>query len=446
MSSFIPKVPRTADTFALLLPGITSKSHNVCEDLLVKNHKAFHIFFNDHKFHNHFTHHLLAAYSLGATTECLHKIFDEHSSYQRKFPELLPVRFDRQNYHEYLGKSEAYANFLELFQKEIDKHGPIDTVRRWVYSGDMLARTIGGAFHPLIHIGYGLEFDVPGLIAEGLAMAACTTLDLHPLIDNLPPLEDKLQPISASGATPSALDQVTSNVTTKLDINASPKSNPLVDIVQEIQQDKDFDGVVKFEDEVKIRTVLQNRKATEKLKQYVARWPVTPNKDDLQLKLRELYEACVLTFGASAIRKEGIKLDFFLMHALTSVLFVHNFLPVLSAKEGKLLLQSHLSASLAFYVSRGRPTLQVDLLLNYQSPNAISDSINPWNEVFALALKAKEVHVIKTVRSCAVGQILYGHKGLSSPLENAWLKAAQLALDKDGDWNFDGIGFDEAWK
>jgi hypothetical protein len=31
----------------------------------------------------------------------------------------------------------------------------------------MLIRFIAGALHPLIHAGYAVEFDIPGILAEG---------------------------------------------------------------------------------------------------------------------------------------------------------------------------------------------------------------------------------------------------------------------------------------
>jgi hypothetical protein len=31
----------------------------------------------------------------------------------------------------------------------------------------MMARFLGALFHAFIHVGYGLEFGIPGLVAEG---------------------------------------------------------------------------------------------------------------------------------------------------------------------------------------------------------------------------------------------------------------------------------------
>lgn len=33
----------------------------------------------------------------------------------------------------------------------------------------MLSRLLAGVLHPIIHIGYGAEFNLPGMIVEGMA-------------------------------------------------------------------------------------------------------------------------------------------------------------------------------------------------------------------------------------------------------------------------------------
>lgn len=52
--------------------------------------------------------------------------------------------------------------------------------------------------------------------------------------------------------------------------------------------------------------------------------------------------------------------------------------------------------------------------------------------------------MIKVVRACAIGQILYGSH--QDPHLNAiWLQVAQMAIDKNGEWAIDGVGFDRHW-
>jgi hypothetical protein len=51
---------------------------------------------------------------------------------------------------------------------------------------------------------------------------------------------------------------------------------------------------------------------------------------------------------------EDVKLDFFLMHALTSVLFLPSILEVLSPHLRPALLHSHFKIMVAYWVARGR--------------------------------------------------------------------------------------------
>jgi hypothetical protein len=68
-----------------------------------------------------------------------------------------------------------------LTTKLLDKQNSITSVlETYIFSHDanmvqnkdgvapmMLSRFLGGFVHPLIHCGYGVEFGLPGLIAEG---------------------------------------------------------------------------------------------------------------------------------------------------------------------------------------------------------------------------------------------------------------------------------------
>ncbi len=67
----------------------------------------------------------------------------------------------------HLGKAASYAGLLSFFDAQIAAQGWPATVARF------LPRLISGwvrdAFHPLIRLGYGIEFEVPSEIAAGLA-------------------------------------------------------------------------------------------------------------------------------------------------------------------------------------------------------------------------------------------------------------------------------------
>ncbi|KAI8136772.1 hypothetical protein BJV82DRAFT_638128 [Fennellomyces sp. T-0311] len=402
------KLPR----YSFLLPG--KSALNLAQHTLIdKNHKEHDIFFNDAGFHNHLIHHYLTAYSMGASMERLQAIYKGHLFLLRPKPASV-CDLTRETYRKEIGNRNAYTSYLNLFKEEIDKYGVLDTIRYWIFKDDMLARFVAGAYHPLIHLGYAIEFDLPSVAAEALAMAACT--------------EDNLVPIM--------------HLTEDSEITNGTET--IQDIMQKVATDPVFDGVVKYSDPSKLDTLMSNANAVSKLREYAAQWKFK----DPESSLQELYVACLIVYAASGLREQGFKLDFYLMHALTSIHAVYTLLPNLTPIQAELLLRAHLAESIAYYVSRGRPALRIDLLLSYKSPHQ-DTSENRWMNIINTALTMEEVHMLKVIRALALGQVLYGGE-----LDAAWANAAQMTLDmtggstlfRDAKWNHEGIGFDEAWK
>lgn len=130
------------------------------------------------------------------------------------------------------------------------------------------------------------------------------------------------------------------------------------------------------------------------------------------------------------------------MHALTSVLFVHKLAHALPPAYAVSCLTSHLGASLAYYISRGRPQVNIDALLNYRGRQTLDPS-NPWLSIIKRAIDINEVHATKVVRSCALGDLLFGAEESFSQL---LLHTAQIALDLKGDWEFEGVGWPQTWE
>lgn len=109
---------------------------------------------------------------------------------------------DKSAFKECLGREKNYPNFLEFFQREIQAKGVERVLRDYVFAGDeraesMLARLFGGMLlsflllfwvsfcmhmmwelmeigllHPIIHLGFAIEFNQPAIIAEALAQTA----------------------------------------------------------------------------------------------------------------------------------------------------------------------------------------------------------------------------------------------------------------------------------
>lgn len=203
------RVPRTSRLFPF--PGASHASALAAREVLDHNHKVndcfpivrsaveaqanrfhdgisipvqtFHCFFNQKSFHNHLPHHVLAALALGATPDFFPRI------YQSALKDLDPTfelnkkptvggpieEITDKNWKAHVGDKYYYWSYLTFFEQQIRQHGASATLERFVFSPEansekecMLARMIGGAVHPFIHIGYGVEFAVDALVAEGV--------------------------------------------------------------------------------------------------------------------------------------------------------------------------------------------------------------------------------------------------------------------------------------
>jgi hypothetical protein len=86
----------------------------------------------------------------------------------------------------YLGDEKYYHDFLVFFQKEINAKGWENVLNEYLFANDdrandMLSRLYAGFLHPIIHLGFGIEFQQPAIMAEALAQAAVHDSWMKPL-------------------------------------------------------------------------------------------------------------------------------------------------------------------------------------------------------------------------------------------------------------------------
>jgi hypothetical protein len=78
-----------------------------------------------------------------------------------------------------------YSAYVDFFTVILRKDGAAATLENYVFSQQanfdpardadgksspqFLCRFVDGLFHPMIHVGYGLEFGLPGTLAEGVS-------------------------------------------------------------------------------------------------------------------------------------------------------------------------------------------------------------------------------------------------------------------------------------
>ncbi|KAG6844831.1 hypothetical protein H0H93_016339, partial [Arthromyces matolae] len=158
-------------------PGITPESTATLQRIIKDSHEKWHVFFmRDYRPHNHSIHYALALWALGTDDEVI------QAAYKHDCGMLLP-RFKSpgtitlSNWIDHLGDDDAY---LDFFNDIVKKQGVNGAVQEYIFSEkanfvagrkedqqpEMLNRFMDGIIHSLIQVGYGLEFNVPGLVIE----------------------------------------------------------------------------------------------------------------------------------------------------------------------------------------------------------------------------------------------------------------------------------------
>ncbi|KAF8923044.1 hypothetical protein BGZ58_003435 [Dissophora ornata] len=391
---FTPQIP--SKNISLALPGITKQARDTVAEVLEENHYKYHCFFNERGFHTHLAHGVLAGYSLGASPNRLRAIYESHAADQRPIGSVQKS-FTTSDWRSELGERDFYASYLEFFRSEVQRLGRVDAVVKYAFDSDTIGRTFSGAFHPLIHIGYGFDFEIDATVAEGLAMMAVTSALMAPFI------------VHPAGV----VEKITSKVAAQLSISKSSTPKTVVEILKAIQDDRELDDVAAYPMPSKTMEVVKHEKVASKIQHYLSGWDVEGKSlirmtQDIDAKSKELYRACVLAVGGTGLR------------------------------SGK----SHFGAALVYYISRGRPAIDVDALVNYRGKQQL-DSTNPWLSLIKRAVEIDEVHATKVVRSCALGDLLFGAEESYSQL---CVNTAQIALDLQGDWEFEGVGWAETWE
>lgn len=210
-------------------------------------------------------------------------------------------------------------------------------------------------------------------------------------------------------------------------------------------------------------------------------------------KLEECIWVSTLLLFATGREGRRPRLDFFLMHLVTSSLLMKPFLEVLKNPSHKAeLLRAYLPLMIAVIMSRGRPVIKPDLLMSYSDvprpPQPLAEphktaignprddnSYNPWPALIESSLYAPDAHVLKTLRTLIFAARKYGdtpaggaigaflskdsnkesHIGTSKMDGSIFVRAAGMLLNSMGwvnygqeakEWDRSALGWDEAWQ
>ncbi|KAG9308622.1 hypothetical protein JVU11DRAFT_11730 [Chiua virens] len=418
--------------------------------VLRDNHERSHVFFNEFSFHNHSVHHLLAIYALGAPAPVINAAYeDTHLDHLRvTFVAPNKVTITDDTFTDYLGNDHYYNAYLDYFHRVVLQPG--------IEQPEMLNRFLEILIHPIIHVGYGVEFGIMGLIAEGLAWTS-----VHPA-------EPEWMP--KAGSRLRALN-----------------------ILTLMLRDPRFFGSRTL-DKHEFAAMLESH--GEIFVKYGELWDCQiETQEDLEARMEELIWAATLMYGVGSWdgNEAEYRADFFTAHIVTSVLFIPTICAYLSRESQRKLLRAHFLTSITWWVVRGRPsfalkdftsrplppvlnapsskysntlpgTLPTPAACALSSTSPYASNANPWYAILADALVHPNEHLCKVQRALAHFNLLYGHREAGFVLESlskdgvdvnpeygyldgsvflrtAWLTAAALGWvthgeENTGAWNY----------
>lgn len=301
----------------------------------------------------------------------------------------------------------------------------------------------------------------------------------------------------SSGLAMAALHRATTDF-----VAGTPKTSPGINIFEVLTQVNESD-VLKpgpYNGDLllsaRLKAALMDGGA-EEIMRICSQYDLTDNISEAEVakKTEEIiWAAVLLTFGSG---KKGRKprLDFFLMHLLTSSLFLRPFCGILKNPAHKsALLRAYVPILVLTVLTRGRPRFDSELLMSYTAvprppsaaantskpvPEAIGDpsadeDYNPWPAIIDGARYHSDAHTLKSLRTLIYAAQHFGdtppggvpgasldggkggetYQGISKVDGTVFIRAAGLLLDtlgwsghgqKEGVWDRSALGWDAAW-
>lgn len=412
-----------------------------CSHLLQKNHEKFHMFFRDTAGHNHIAHSLLTILALGASPQELQDRYEDGVPIQRAMPEidnaLVDQLSDDETFFATLGQISSYHTFLEFFKREMAKKDWKDIVQNYLFSRTrtadaMLARMYEGAYHPIIHLGLGLEFQQPSIVAEALAQAAAHDNS------NISTLFQHAEGLAAM-AYPTA------------------KPKPMVELIHEIRANDTIRNAPRWSDfGNKMRDGIVGR-AVDDMASIASQFRIHADEKELERRTAEMISTCAFFAGAAQREGRKRKIDFFYMHNVTSSLFFTVLIRQhwIKLEDRARLVEWKARLDLAWYAVSGSAPLDEKAITTYSNPE--SDGFG-WEDLFSAVNKEHDDgHAAKFIRALKNGETVASQYGKGEwahyfPVHgDMWLKLARMCQDTtkglptDLKW-VPFTGFDQPWK
>jgi hypothetical protein len=416
----------------------SSGSYEAANHLLQKNHDEHHIFWRDVAGHNHIAHSILSVYALGGSPTEIQRAFEDGAGIQRPIPSqeklMAKTLADPHEFRARMGQLDEYPNFLAFFQNQILDKGWVAVVQEHCFSRTSNSETIfanllEGLYHPLIHLGLGIEFAQPSIIAEGLAQAAS-----HDSMSIERYILDCEQESLKIAVSEKSLFKLYQDVNSNESIRAA--SRGFADGVSRVR-----DGILGCSSKELVDIAAQFR-------------VLAPG---LQRALAETTNVSAYATGAAKRPRKEHKIDFFHMHGVTASVLLDVFLRQswISLEDKIRLVERKGRVDLLWYAASGAVDLNHSAIANYTAH--LSAGLD-WDALYKAVVKEHDDgHLVKLVRALKHGQTISqpfesSDEGEAFPVKgNEWLKIAQLGYDSTASkpieqkWVW-GAGFDECWE
>lgn len=402
-------------------------------ELLQKNHDQFDMFWKEVAGHNHTAHSMLSIYVLGGTPEDLQRAYDDDDLHQEPMSAVdRSIVKELSNPDVFLGKMyqlNQYGNYLRFFEEEIEAKGWKAVIAEYVFSHTpiaeaMLAQLFEGAYHPIIHVGFGVEFEQPSIVAEGLAH--CATHDAADI-----------------GTFFAKAEQLAHS--------ESVSSKPLVELYKQVRDTEKIRSAAKMtQGPVRVRDGVMAG-AQDEIAAVAAQFQVAPN--DLERGIVEMMSCAAFTCGGAQRPGKSPKIDFFFMHMVTSSIFMTVFARQdwISVEDKVRLLEWKGRLDLVWYAASSAPAMDTEWIESYQP--TLSKGMD-WRGLYkAVNVDHDDGHVAKFVRAIKnaedAGKAFAGEETFPV-MDEMWFKVAQMAYDSTANLPLEarwimGAGFDPLW-
>ena len=380
-----------------------SSVHSVLEQFSLSR---FHIEYETFKT-NHLLHVLVALHFLGAKQQRLVEFAEKQTQlYDPAHPTEGPLSGD--DWKLLLGQKKRFVELREFFRGELKTRGRDGVVSHYV--PQMIDGGLGcAAFHPLIHIGYGIVGGTDGDVADGLAYMVFqhrpTQSQLHTdaieQLINDPSSLKMPQFVSQPPASPgSDLGELLSHPVCKLlrTVRADERLQRFITYLKEQVWERipEFVSKTGFGPFSGGQFLIKDN-ILDIINQYVDDSHLFDVGNDVELgKLVDaLYQGILIVYASTDIPD-----DFFVLHGLTSALALRELLPILPD------FSTRLKAVRTF--ARDVVTAYINRAMRPLVPWTVPDDLPTWEEIKERTVADADEHLIKVVFTCDRMEKEYG--------------------------------------